>query len=455
VSRIFVIDDEEALGENVRRMLKAAGIEAEVFADAAKGLDSALADPPDAVLLDVRMPTMSGEEVFARLHESEPEVPVIFMTAYGSIEGAVLAMRSGALDYLKKPFSRDDLMLCVQRALAHRKMAREVRELRGRLSGLGEGEAVESASQAMRAMLATAGQVAPSDATVLLLGESGTGKELMARWIHDRSLRADGPFVAIDCTSLPPSLIESELFGHEKGAFTGAGSGKRGLIESAQGGTLFLDEIGDLPMEMQPRLLRFLEERQVRRVGGLSLLPVDCRILCATNQDLEAMVRGGRFREELFYRLAVVTLHLPPLRERPEDIPDLARHFLRRFARRYGRDISAEPSFYEALLRRRWTGNVRELKNTIERVVVLSGSGALKDGDVEVEPGSGDAAPELSRLAWREARERYLERFEIGYARSVLERCGGNVSAAAREAGVDRKTFYALLRRGPGSQGEE
>jgi DNA-binding NtrC family response regulator len=246
---------------------------------------------------------------------------------------------------------------------------------------------------------------------------------------------------------MPGSLIESELFGYERGAFTGAERMKKGLIESAEGGTLFLDEIGDLGVELQTRLFRFVEERALRRLGGVTQVRVDCRILCATNQDLQAKIKAGTFREELYYRLSVVTVKLPPLRERPEDIPHLARFFLERFSRRYGKSFSASPHFYEALMRQRWPGNVRQLKNVMERVTALHPGGALDSKDLEEEFVAADPSSSLASLPWKDARERYLANFEASYAQAVLTRCGGNVSAAAREAGVDRKTFYSLIKR--------
>jgi DNA-binding NtrC family response regulator len=269
----------------------------------------------------------------------------------------------------------------------------------------------------------------------------------MARFIHNQSRRREGPFVPVECSSVPGSLIESELFGYERGAFTGAERTKKGLIESADGGTLFLDEIGDLGVELQTRLFRFVEERVVRRLGGLTPVKVDCRLLCATNQDLMAKIKAGSFREELYYRLSVVTVKLPPLRERPEDIPHLARFFLERFSRRYGKSLSGSPRFYEALLNQRWQGNVRQLKNVMERLTALHPGGVLGPEDLDEEPPSAEPASDLSALPWKDARERYLASFESSYAQAVLARCSGNISAAAREAGVDRKTFYALLKR--------
>jgi two-component system response regulator AtoC len=447
MSRILVIDDEAALGENIQRMLRLPGVTVSVFVDPAKGLTECLAYPPDLVLLDMRMPGMSGEEVFVRIHEAQPRLPVVFLTAFGSVEGAVLAMRNGAFDYLQKPFKREDLLLVVNRALSHVSLQHEVARLKGRLESLGETEAAQSRSPVMLDQTEKCRRAALTDATVMILGESGTGKEVMARFIHNQSHRKDGPFVPVECSAMPGSLIESELFGYERGAFTGAERTKKGLIESADGGTLFLDEIGDLGVELQTRLFRFVEERVLRRLGGLTPIRVECRILCATNQDLLAKIKAGTFREELYYRLSVITVKLPPLRDRPEDIPHLARYFLERFSRRYGKSLSGSPQFYELLMRQRWPGNIRQLKNVMERLTALHPGGVVGPADLEEDSPTAEAAPSLSVLPWKDAREQYLASFEHSYAECVLARCGGNVSAAARQAGIDRKTFYSLLRR--------
>ena len=447
MNRIFVVDDEPAMGENIQRMLKFPETTVTAYADPIKGLADALAHPPDLVLLDMRMPGMSGEELFARLHQAHPNVPIVFLTAFGSVEGAVVAMRNGAFDYLQKPFKRDDLLLVVKRALAHAELEHEVDRLKGRLAALGESDQPQSRSAVMLELTEKARRAAATDATVMILGESGTGKEVMARFIQSQSPRRNRPFVPVECSALPGSLIESELFGYERGAFTGADRTKKGLIESADGGTLFLDEIGDLSVELQTRLFRFVEERQLRRLGGLEPVRVDCRILCATNQDLAAKIKAGTFREELYYRLGVVTVKLPPLRERPEDIPHLASFFLERFSGRYGKSLSGSPRFYEALLGQRWPGNVRQLKNVMERLTALHPGGVLEPQDIAEDMPANSAAGPLSSLPWKEAREQYLASFELSYAHALLARCDGNVSAAAREAGVDRKTFYALLRR--------
>ena len=447
MNRIMVIDDEPALGENIQRMLRSSGATVSVYVDPGKGLAECLVNPPDLVLLDVRMPGMSGEEVFTRLHEAHPGLPIVFLTAFGSVEGAVLAIRNGAFDYLQKPFKREELQLVVNRALSHRKLEHEVEALKDRLEALGEAEEAQSRSPVMLDQINKCRRAAATDATLMILGESGTGKEVMARFIHNQSRRKDGPFVPVECSAMPGSLIESELFGYERGAFTGAERTKKGLIESANGGTLFLDEIGDLGVELQTRLFRFVEERALRRLGALSTVRVDCRIVCATNQDLSAKIKAGTFREELFYRLSVVTVKLPPLRDRPEDIPHLARFFLERFSRRYGKSLSGSLRFYEGLLRERWPGNVRQLKNVMERLTAVHQGGMLEPEDIEEDSPNLEASATLSILPWKDAREQYLASFESSYAQAVLARCDGNISAAAREAGVDRKTFYTLLKR--------
>ncbi|MGA3099625.1 MAG: sigma-54 dependent transcriptional regulator [Bryobacteraceae bacterium] len=455
MNRIFVIDDEAAMGENIQRMLKLPETTVTAYADPVKGLADALVKPPDLVLLDMRMPGMSGEEVFARLHEAHPGVPIVFLTAFGSVESAVLAMRNGAFDYLQKPFKREDLLLVVKRALSHAELKQEVERLKGRLEALGETDHPQSRNAAMLELTDKARRAAATDATVMILGESGTGKEVMARYIHCQSRRKNKPFAAVECSALPGSLIESELFGYERGAFTGADRIKKGLIESADGGTLFLDEIGDLSVELQTRLFRFVEERELRRLGGIEPVRVDCRILCATNQDLAAKIKAGAFREELYYRLGVVAVKLPPLRDRPEDIPHLARFFLERFSRRYGKSLSASQGFYEALLGQPWPGNVRQLKNLMEKLTAIHPGGVLEPEDIADDLQPAGAACHLSNLPWKEARERRLAGFELSYAQALLARCNGNVSAAAREAGVDRKTFYALLKRDKDQQAGE
>ena len=444
MSRIFVIDDEPAIGENIQRLLRAPELEVTTFQDPAKGLSAALSSPPDLVLLDIRMPGMSGEEVFARLHEAYPGMPIVFLTAFSSVEGAVAAMRTGAFDYIQKPFKREELLLAVNRALSHATLEHEVERLQGRLEALGETDYAHSRSPAMLEQIEKCRRAAATDATVMILGESGTGKEVIARFIHNQSPRKNGPFVAVECSAMPGSLIESELFGYERGAFTGAERTKKGLIESAHGGTLFLDEIGDLGVELQTRLFRFVEERELRRLGGLTPVRVDCRILCATNQDLTAKIKAGTLPRGTVLpaqrgdrqtassartagghsspgALLPGTL-LAPLRQEPLRFAAVLRGFAA--AAVAGQCPAAQERDGEAdrppARRRLWN------PKTWRRIFRLPARHSHS-----------------RRLPWKEAREQYLAGFEAPYGQALLARCDGNISAAAREAGVDRKTFYA------------
>ena len=379
MKRIFVIDDEAAMGENIQRMLKFPETTVTAYTDPVKGLADALARPPELVLLDMRMPGMAGEEVFARLHQAQPELPIVFFTAFGSVEGAVLAMRSGAFDYLQKPFKRDDLLLVVKRALAHAELKQEVERLQGRLEALGETDHPQSRSAVMRELTGKAQRAAATDATVMILGESGTGKEVMARYIQSQSPRKNRAFVPVECSALPGSLIESELFGYERGAFTGADRTKKGLIESADGGTLFLDELASTSPAFQASLLRVLQSGEVRRVGSSQSRHVNVRVIGASNLPLSKLVSAGSFRADLYYRLSVLSIELPPLRERAGDVEILTAHFLRLFQP----DVEAPPRLTreatEALAAHDFPGNVRELENALRRAIALS-SGLSRNG---------------------------------------------------------------------------
>jgi two-component system NtrC family response regulator len=365
--RILFIDDDKAGREVALFNLRKAGYEVTPVSDGQEGL--ALFSPGrfDLVVTDVKMPGISGIDVLRRIRAQAPEVPVLVITAFGNVETAVEAMKEGAYDFIGKPFHRDQLLLSVERALERRRLATEVRMLRIRASGV-EREIVGS-SFAMKRLLEIADKVSKTDAGILVTGESGTGKEVIARRIHIHSHRAEGPFVAINCAAIPGELLESELFGHAKGAFTGAVKERLGRFRQAQGGTLFLDEIGEIPLPLQAKLLRVLQEKVVDAVGGDAPVPVDVRIVAATNKDLQNRIRAGAFREDLYYRLNVVEVHVPSLRERPEDIPALVEHFVRELTE--GRDLTVPPRVMEELRRRPWPGNVRELKNACERMVIL------------------------------------------------------------------------------------
>ena len=365
--RILFIDDDKAGREVALFNLRRSGFKVTAASDGQEGISLFSPEMFDVVITDVKMPGLSGIEVLQRIKKQSPEIPVLVITAFGNVETAVEAMKNGAYDFIGKPFQRDQLLLSVERALERRHLATEVRELRIRASGV-EREII-GASSAMNRLLEIADRVSRTDAGILITGESGTGKEVIARRIHIHSHRAEGPFVAVNCAAIPGELLESELFGHARGAFTGAVKDRLGRFRQAQGGTLFLDEIGEIPLPLQAKLLRALQEKVVDAVGRDAPISVDVRIVAATNKDLQSRIRAGSFREDLYYRLNVVEVHVPPLRERPEDIPELVLHFVEELAE--GRDLTVPPRIMEELKHRIWPGNVRELKNACERMVIL------------------------------------------------------------------------------------
>jgi DNA-binding NtrC family response regulator len=414
---------------------------------------------PEVLLTDLKMPGMEGLELMRRAHQLDPDLPVIVITAFASIESAVGAVKEGAFDYLPKPFTANQLRVAVDRALRQRELRLENRNLRQQLQETLGLESIIGRSPAMVHIFELIKKAARSEANILVLGESGTGKELVARAIHANSERASQPFVPVDCASLPEHLLESELFGHEKGAFTGAVKTKSGLIEMADRGTLFLDEIGELPLALQSKFLRALQERKIRRVGGTGLLDVDMRVVSATNRDLREEVAKGRFREELYYRINVIAIELPPLRERAGDVPLLAHAFLKKYAR--GQPLTLDEAALAALEAYAWPGNVRELQNVIERACVLTDGTAVRPRDLpdyvfrrqrapDARPApAADCLGPQSRtdLPLKQAKEQWMETLEGSYLRELLERHGGNISAAAKAAGIDRKTFHRLINK--------
>ncbi len=461
--KVLVVDDEPDMVENCARILRRAGYECLTATDPARALALVESGRPDLVLTDLKMPGIDGMEVLRRTRELDPALPVILVTAFATIESAVEAIKAGAFDYLPKNFSVEQLRVAVERGLRHRRLEKENLNLREQLQGALGFENILGRSPAMARVFELVKKAARSEANILVIGESGTGKELIARAVHANSPRAAQPFVPVDCASLPEPLLESELFGHEKGAFTGAVKGKRGLMEVADRGTLFLDEIGELPLALQVKLLRALQERQLRRVGGTSVIDVDVRVVSATNRDLREAVKQGQFREELYYRVNVIEIHLPPLRERAGDVRLLAHAFLRRYggARVTGVDEDA----LEALDAYAWPGNVRELQNVVERACALADGARVTRGDLpgHVREGGGlrtaaarTAVPAASleagiasgeELPLKEAKEKWMQVLEASYLRQLLERHGGNVSAAAKAAGIDRKTFHRLINK--------
>ena len=453
--RILIVDDEPDMVENCTRILRRVGYRVLATTDPERALSLVESDHPDVLLTDLKMPNMDGMELMRRAHEVDPTLPVIMITAFGSIESAVAAIKAGAFDYLPKNFSVDDLTVDVERALRQRALGVENRNLRAQLAAALGLENVIGRSAAMAQVFELVKKAARSEANILVLGESGTGKELIARAIHANSPRAPQAFIPVDCAALPENLLESELFGHEKGAFTGAVRSKPGLMELADGGTLFLDEIGELPLGLQSKLLRALQERQIRRVGGTELVNVDVRIVSATNRDIRDAIIKGTFREELYYRVNVIEIRLPPLRERTGDIPLLVQAFLRRYGQ--GRVQSCDADAMAALDAYRWPGNVRELQNVIERACALADAEQIARGDLpEHVLGGGRPAVvaagsagtlEATSLPLKEAKEQWMGVLEASYLRQLLERHHGNISAAAKKAGVDRKTFHRLVSK--------
>ncbi|MGH7779932.1 MAG: sigma-54-dependent transcriptional regulator [Candidatus Binataceae bacterium] len=461
MGRILLLDDELDMLENCRRILTRTGHECFVSnepAEAIRLLESAL---PDLVITDLRMPSIDGLEIMRRAQELDPARPVIMLTAFATIESAVAAVKAGAFDYLAKPFTMDQLRLAAERALAQRNLVIENRNLREQLSGILGFENIIGSSPAIQRVIDFVRKAARSEANILVLGESGTGKELVARAIHANSPRAAGAFVPVDCAALPENLLESELFGHERGAFTGAIASKPGLLETAGGGTVFLDEIGEMPIGLQAKMLRAIQEREIRRVGGTQQVRIDVRILSATNRDLRALVAAGKFRDDLFYRIDVIDIVLPALRDRKSDIALLAQRFLERYRRSgEGSPRGFEPEAIAALEAYHWPGNVRELQNVIERACALTEGPALSVRDLpekirspksaaeaEHAKGSDGSNGDGDELSFKQAKAKWVEELEAKYLRDVLNRYHGNVSQAARAARMDRTTFHRLLNK--------
>jgi two-component system response regulator AtoC len=431
---ILIVDDEEAMRHLLSVVLRDRGCEVRSVANGEEALKELAARDYDLVLSDVRMPRMDGLALLRAVRQSHPDLTFIVMSAYGTHDTAIEAMKAGAYDYVSKPFKPDEVLLVLAKAEERERLARENRRLRGELAAGYRVDNVVGGSEAMAEVLRQVRKVAPVKTTVLLTGESGTGKELVARALHELSPRASLPFVAVNCGAIPAELIESELFGHVKGAFTDAVRNKQGLVAEADGGTLFLDEVGELPLHLQVKLLRFLQEEEIRRVGDVRSEKVDVRVVAATARDLDAAVRDGEFREDLFYRLNVVGIRLPALRERPEDIPELARHFLARCARlRSGAalaGISAEA--LEAMRAYRWPGNVRELEHAIERATVLAEGSELREEDLpdairERQPSRAPVSLPEGTLSVKRA-TRIVEEQLI---RRALEQTRGNRTRAA------------------------
>ncbi len=455
MATILIVEDEPKMLRLLELNLADEGYAIHSVSDAEQGLKMLGRHKIDLILSDVKLPGMSGLEFLQAAKRSDAAIPVVMMTAYGRVESAVEAMKAGASDYILKPFSIEEIKMIIRKELEVKRLQEENRSLREALGHRYQFENIVGNSPAMQEVLATVERVAPTNSTVLLGGESGVGKDMIARAIHQHSRRAGGPFVKINCTAIPENLLESELFGYEKGAFTGATVAKPGKFELADQGTIFLDEIGDMPGSLQAKLLRVLQEREFERLGGTKTIKVDVRVVAATNQDLRAALEQGTFREDLYYRLNVVPISIPPLREHKEDIPYLADHFITRFAASSGKNIRGiSPQAMKVLSDFHWPGNIRELENILERAVVMAAGEEIGSGDIHLDIAARPEGGSLSSSASGSVQPilppgSTLEQFEDEIIKEALRRAGGNKSQAARLLGLSRNALrYRLSKIG-------
>jgi DNA-binding NtrC family response regulator len=476
--RILIADDEEIVIRSCTRILAAGNYEVEIAHDGLEALKKASGNGFDVLILDIKMPKMDGMEVLQRVKEVHPDIDVIMMTGLHDIETAVHAMKLGAFDYLPKPFDPEEFAMVVARAFERRRLLQENLELKNEVSTKYRFENIIGSSPPMQNVYRLIARCAPTNSTVMLRGESGTGKELIARAIHYNSLRKDKAFVPVDCTALSESLLESELFGHVKGSFTGAVSNKKGLFELAEGGTLFLDEIGNITLSTQAKLLRFIEEREFKAVGDTRTQALNIRLITATHKDLEAMVADGSFREDLYYRINIFPIEIPPLRERRDDIPALAFHFLKVFSKEIGHKVvEFSAGAMNLLMNHDWPGNVRELENVVHRAVILANDEVIRQGhlvnlvdmvpriDLDI-PRTSEELKQIKKIA----REKSVENVEKLFLLGALKRNEWNVTRSAEDTGMQRSNFQALMKkydirvrdadpnqamRGPGESGAE
>jgi DNA-binding NtrC family response regulator len=455
-ARILIVDDEDIVIKSCLRIFDGGDYQIEAVQDGREALRKIEENSYDVVILDIMMPNMGGLEVLGRIKETYPDVDVIMITGLSQIDTAVQAMKLGAFDYISKPFDPDELKLAVHRALERRQLLQENLKLKSEIISKYRFENIIGSSPQMQAVYRLVAQCAPTNSTVLLTGESGTGKELIARAIHYNSLRKDKPFVPVDCNSLSENLLESELLGHVKGAFTGAIASKKGMFEVADGGTLFLDEIGNFSQAIQAKLLRVLQEREFRAVGDTRTQTANFRLVTATNKDIKTMVAAGTFRDDLYYRINIFPIHIPALRERKDDIPALAYHFLKLFSAELGKKVTdISEGAMSALVNYTWPGNVRELENVMQRVVILTSDNVIRQAHLAnifdplqsqadfAVPRTGD---ELKRVK-KAAREKSVEEIEKQFVLEALKRNGWNVTKSADETGMQRANFQALMKK--------
>lgn len=451
MAKILIVDDELSIVEVLKSLLSREGHEIKTSSDGKNALKQLREQVFDLLITDIRLPEMDGISLLARARELQSHLAVIVITAYAKVDNAVEAMKNGAFDYVTKPFKFDELLLTVQRALSYEQALAENEVLKSSLATHFHFDCLVGDSEPMLKVYHLIEKVARTDSTALILGESGTGKELVAKALHSASPRFEAPFVTINCTAMPETLLESELFGYKKGAFTGAAANKKGLFETADKGTIFLDEIGSIPLSMQMKLLRVLQEKEVRRVGSTEDIKIDVRVIAATNENLEEKIKARLFREDLYYRLSVIPIHLAPLRERREDIPSLISHFLNIFKQVNGREMEISAKVMNALCQYNWPGNVRELENLIKRVATLCESDRIDINDLPEGIANIPADEIFTDVSSTsiQSLKKHMRNVETSYIQTVIDECNGDKEVAARQLGVSIATLYRKINETP------
>lgn len=445
-SRLLILDDEEGMCKLLKSILGVDGYDIVISRSAMSALDLISREHFDLAIVDIKMPEMDGIEFLEKATEIKPGLNFIMISAYGSIENAVDSMKMGAFDYITKPFEREQIKISIRKALEHAYLLNENARMKRELAQFHISDSIRYASRKMNEIMAFAAKIANSSLSVLITGESGTGKEVVARYIHENSSRKEQPFIPVQCTLLPVNLLESELFGFRKGAFTGANESRTGLFEQANNGTIFLDEIGDIDFDIQGKLLRFLQEREVRRIGDTKSITLDVRLISATNKNLEKLIKEKEFREDLYFRLKVLTIHMPPLRERKEDIPYLVQYFISEENKRRDSPVDIDSRCIKKLISYDWPGNIRELKNCIESASAICENDLITVEDILGISSTQGAEPGIE-LNFKEAKNIVIENFEKRYLADMLFKHKGVISAASRSSGIDRKTFWQLLKK--------
>ena len=451
MAKILIVDDELSIVDSLKALLNREGHEISTSSDGGEALRKLKENVYDLLITDIRLPEVDGISLLRQARELQSHLAVIVITAYAKVDNAVEAMKNGAFDYVTKPFKFDELLLTVQRALTYEQTLAENEVLKSSLDTHFHFNSLVGDSEAMRRVYKLIEKVARTNSTVLITGSSGTGKELVAKALHTASPRSENPFVTVNCTAMPEPLLESELFGHVKGAFTGATKNKKGLFETADGGTIFLDEIGSIPSNMQMKLLRVLQEKDIRQVGATENISIDVRVVAATNEDLEAKIASREFRDDLYYRLSVIPIHMPELSERKEDIPQLTYHFLNEFNQANGRNVEISRAAIDLLRKYDWPGNVRELENTVKRIATLCDDNRIEPGDIPddircgLEVGDSNITPSVSGDSSIMDLKNYMKNVELTYLKAMVDECGGSKEEAARKLGIGLATLYRKI----------